>query len=83
MKYPSTPELIGAVEEIDKNGDINPIGDKIVGISVYREKNNLDGRVDIDVREMKKSHSNLVIRLQLPELMAALSCATLNAERED
>jgi hypothetical protein len=81
MKYPKTPELIGEVEEIDKDGNSNPKGDKILGICVRQDKSRRDGEVNIDVRGLGKN-ANLVIRVDLPELMTALHYAILNADRD-
>ncbi len=80
MKYPNNPELIASVESINADADVIYLGDKIVGIQVRQDDSNKDGMVDIDVRAFDKRGA-LVIRIPLPELMAALSCATLHAER--
>lgn len=83
MKFPKTPEVIATVDAINADGDEANYGDRIIGIQVRQDKNTRDGIVDIDVRELDKKLGSLIIRLPLPELMAALSCATLNAERDD
>lgn len=82
MKYPNNPEVIATLETVDSDGEISYIGDKVVGIQVRQSGRERDGMVDIDVRDFGKKHLNLVIRISYPELMAALACAALNAERD-
>lgn len=81
-KYKTRPELISRVRTVTENGDDKPIGDKVTGIQIQCDKQNPNGLVQIDVREFKGS-DNLIVEIELPELIAALSMATLNAERED
>ncbi len=83
MSYPNNPEVIATVETIDTEGESTYLGDRIVGIQVRTDKQWVDGVVDLDVREFdRKRDSNLVLRIALPELMAALSRATLNADKD-
>lgn len=80
MKYPSTPEVIATVTGLNKYGEETNYGDVITGISVAIESASRDGEVTIDLRDVFKNES-LIIRLQLPELMAALTSAILHSER--
>lgn len=79
-KYPNNPELIATLRAIDGNGDEDYLGDKLIGVQVQQDKRNRNGLVQIDVRDFKRG-TNLIIEIELPELAAALSLATLNAER--
>jgi hypothetical protein len=79
-KYKSNPELIAQLRTVDPDGADSHIGDRVAGIQVQQDKNNVAGLVQIDVHDFKRNE-NLVIEIELPELMAALSLATLNAER--
>lgn len=82
MKNPRTPELIASIDVINDGND-EQLGDRIVGISVRQDKElHSEGTVDIDIRGLDNKHENLVIRLSLPELVAAIATATLNADRE-
>lgn len=82
MKYQDCPELIATVETIDCDGDATYAGEKIIGIGVRQDSSmHREGTVDIDVRDFKRGVS-LVIRLPLPELVAAIATATLNAQRD-
>ncbi len=76
MSYPNNPEVIATVETIDTEGENAYLGDRIVGIQVRTDKQWTDGVVDIDVRKFDRKGGNLVLRIALPELMAALSRAT-------
>ncbi len=82
MSYPNNPEVIATIETIDTNGNDNRLGDRIVGVQVRTDKQWVDGVVDLDVREFDRKRGNLVLRIALPELMAALSRATLNADKD-
>lgn len=81
MKYPNNPEIVVTVDMIDGDGDEVNMGDRIAGVQVRQSKSERDGIVDLDIRGFKGS-KNLVVRIPLPELIAALSCATMNAERD-
>ena len=83
MSHPSNPEVIASATFIDQDGNDDYLGDRIVGIQVRTDRQYADGVVDIDVREFnRKKDINLVLRISLPELMAALSRATLNADKD-
>ena len=78
-RYKDCPELIGTVRLIDGDGEEKYLGDKVVGIQVNDDH---DGLVQIDVRSFK-GNDNFVIEIELPELVAALSLATYNANKTD
>ena len=80
-KYKSNPEVIATLRMVTADGNDEPIGDKVTGIQVLQNKQNSSGLVQIDVRDYK-GRGSLVIEIELPELTAALSIATLNAERD-
>lgn len=61
------------------DGETSSYGDLIIGVSVSVSDLNREGEVCIDIRDIFKKE-NLVVRLQLPELLAALASATLNAD---
>lgn len=82
MRYPNCPEVIATVETVDADGNDSLIGDRVLGIQVRQSSGDRDGIVDLDLREFGPKHLNLVIRIGLPELMVALSCATLNADHD-
>jgi hypothetical protein len=79
-KYKDCPELIATLREVTSVGDDNPIGDRVTGIQVRVEKQRAP-IVQLDVRDYRKRNS-LVIEIELSELTAALSLATLNAEKD-
>lgn len=82
MKYPNSPEIIASIEAVNKDGDTFDYGDHIMSVSVRQDKGtSRDGTVDIDIRNWTKKE-NLIIRIPLPELFAALASATLNADRD-
>ena len=83
MNCPNCPEIIAHIDRIDTAGNDESLGDKIIGVQVRQTKNQRDGTLDIDIRNLDRKTGNLVIRIPLPELMAAISCATLNSDRED
>lgn len=78
----SNPELIASLRIVDKDANDQSVGDKITGIQVMQDDGHPDGYVQIDVRDFRRG-DNLVIEIELPELMSALSLATLNATRDD
>lgn len=83
MKYYDTPELIGLVERIDADGESSLEGDRIIGVHVKQDSGqHREGTVTIDIREFDRKHGNIVVRLSLPDLVAAIATATLNADRE-
>jgi hypothetical protein len=82
MKYPGNPEIIADIQSIDTEGEAESYGDKIIGISVEIGKNiNQTGEVTFDVRDFYKKEA-LTIRVQLADLLLAISSATLHANRE-
>jgi hypothetical protein len=80
-KYKTCPEIIAQLRTVNRDGEDNQLGDKVTGIQVKQDKNNDGGLVQIDVRDFKRGE-NLVVEIELPELMAALAMATLNADRD-
>ena len=81
-KYEGQPELIAQLRTVNQDGEDNPLGDKVTSIQILQGKQNKNGLVQLDVRDFKKG-VNLIVEIELPELVAALSLATLHAERED
>lgn len=81
IKYKDCPEVISTVREITDKGNDLPIGDKVTGIQVRIEGKNKPAVAQLDVRDFKKQ-SSLVVEIELSELMAALSLATLNADKD-
>lgn len=81
-KYEGQPELISQLRTVNKDGEDNPLGDKVTSIQILQDKQNRNGLVQLDVRDFKKG-VNLIVEIELPELVAAISMATLNSERDD
>lgn len=79
-KYRNNPELIAQLRTVSQDGDENHLGDKVTSIQILQNKRNPDGLAQIDVRDFKRG-VNLIVEIELPELSAAISLATLNAER--
>jgi hypothetical protein len=77
-RFSNAPEVIGTVSEIIGD-DEKTYGDKVIGVSV-RVVNGV-AVAKLDVRELKRSHW-IEIEIELSELVAAVSLATLNAEKE-
>ena len=80
-KHKECPELIANVREVTSEGDGMTIGDRVTGIQVRVEGKDMPAVAQIDVRDFRK-RSSLVVEIELSELMAALSLATLNAEKD-
>lgn len=83
MKYYETPEVIGQVEEHRKgsNSDPMPIGDRIVGITIFRDDDQRrEGELQIDIRQYDRTRDNIVIKLPLLEVMAAITTAAIHRE---
>jgi hypothetical protein len=80
IKYNDCPELISTIREVTPEGDDVPMGDRVTGIQVRVEGKNKPAIAQMDIRDYKK-RSSLVIEIELSELMAALSVATLNADK--
>lgn len=74
----STAEIIGSVSGL-KGEDSEYYGDRVVGVSV--EEVNGVPLAKLEVRELKKNES-FEIEIELAELVAAISLATFNAEKE-
>jgi len=81
-KHRNSPELIAQLRTVNQEGDDNSLGDKVTSIQILQNKQNPNGLVQIDVRDFKRG-VNLIVEIELPELSAALSLATLNAERDN
>lgn len=81
IKYKSCPEIIARIRIVDEEGDDCLSADKVTGIQVRQDKHNEGGLVQIDVRDYKRGE-NLIVEIELAELMAALTMATLNADRD-
>lgn len=81
-RYPKAPELIATVRYIEKDDD-DSLGDVVAGIQVLSDSGKAIAQIDlrqIDLNPAKNS-DNLLIEIELHELVAALSLATLNSER--
>lgn len=82
-RYPETPEIISSVTYLE-NDEEGLIGDVVTGIHVNSEDGKAVVKIDlrqIDLREAKNS-DHLMVEIELHELIAALSLATLNADRD-
>jgi hypothetical protein len=83
MKYTNQPEVAASTWRVDKSGSDCDHADRVVGVSVYQSKmGKNEGVIQIDVRDLNKNTPNLVIEFCLYELVAAISKATLNADRD-
>lgn len=80
-KYKDCPELIATVREVTSEGEDLPIGDRVTGIHVRVKGKNKPAVAQLDVRDFRK-RSSIVVEIELSELMAALSLATLNADKD-
>ncbi len=83
MKYKATPELIATVRYVDEDGDDHYHGSGIITGVEVREDNDCP-IVQLDLRAIKikqpKGSTHLVIEIELHELVAAISIATMNSE---
>ena len=78
-KHKSTPELVATCRTVNTDGNDNYIGDKLVGIQIEPRKAGETAVVQIDIRDFR-AKTNLVVEIELAELVAAISQATLHAE---
>lgn len=83
MKYPSNPTVVGTIKKIDKDGNDEYLGDKVITLGVRQEKENQDGHINIDINDFDKKETAITIEISLPELISAISCATLNADHSE
>jgi hypothetical protein len=81
-KYKAQPEVISSIRYVNQNGDERIVGDRVTSLAAYQTKTQPDGYLQIDIRGMGRNE-NMLIEIELHELVAALSLATLNAERQD
>jgi hypothetical protein len=79
-KYPKCPDVIADLRGVNRDGDDTGMGARIVGIQILRDSRNQNSIAQIDIRDFKPGE-NLIVEIELPELAAALSLATLHAER--
>lgn len=79
MKYPANPELISSVKEVNGDGDDKIYPDLVTGISI--QMGNGVGIAQLDLKGFKRN-TNLIIEIELAELVAAISSASLNADKE-
>jgi hypothetical protein len=77
-RYSASPELIASSRIVDQDGENTNVKDLVTSIEVRKVKEG-PAIVQIDMRGFKKNQ-NLVIEVELAELVAALSHATVNAE---
>ena len=74
----NNPEVIGSVRKVTEAGDDICLGDRVVGIQVMKKESGA-ALVQLDVRQFGKN-VNLIVEIELPEIVTALSVATLHAE---
>lgn len=78
----NNPELIAQVDTIDSNGDEVSNQILIVGVGVRQNKDaDINGTVDLDIRNYTKSRKCIIVRLPLQELLKAVGIAALCANR--
>ena len=82
MQFPSTPEVIVAVNALTKRGRERHYGDRIAGVSVKQPHHAREGFVQIDIRAFDGATTNLTVRVGLPELLAAIASAAINRDSE-
>ncbi len=80
-KYRNNPELIARLRTVNRVGDDIDLGEKVTGIQILQNDQNPNGVAQIDVHDFKRG-VNLLVEIELCELSAAISLATLNAERD-
>ena len=80
-KYQSQPEVIASIRHVNQDGDERITGDRVTSLAVYQSKSQPEGFLQIDIRGMGRNE-NMLIEIELHEFVAALSLATLNAERQ-
>ena len=76
-RFKETPELIGRIELLNAECETNYLGNRVVGIQVIKKGS--EPVAQLDVRSFKGGN-NLIVEIELGELVAALSQATLHAE---
>ncbi len=83
MRYLESPEIISHVRTVNSEGDDFHIGDRVLGVQVKMDDGiSRDGTVQLDLRDFdRKRQDNLVIEVSLPDLMAAITTATLNRDK--
>lgn len=79
-RYKDCPEIISTLREINSEGDDLGVGDRVMGVQVRIEGKEKPAIVQLDVRNFKKQN-NLILEVELSELVAAISVATLNADK--
>lgn len=79
-RYTKTPEIIGTVTTIDKNGNDEYVGDRVVGISAKKSERGV-GSISLDIRDIEKE-SCIQVSVELTEILSAIGQATLNATAE-
>jgi hypothetical protein len=79
-RYKKCPEFLANVRFVNKDGDDSNHADKVAAIQVFADKERPEGFAQIEVRELMGKC--LVVEIELPELIAALSLATLNADHD-
>ncbi len=83
MPHDKQPELIAQTNIVSGDGNESCEGSSIVSVAVYQDKDSQRrGEVQLVVHDYNGDADDLIVRLPLPELMAALGLATLNAERD-
>lgn len=81
MRYPANPELVVSTEIIDQEGDGRLNSDRVAAIAVsIGNKMDQNGQLQLEIRDYPKKGEILVIRASLPDVMAAITSATLNRE---
>jgi len=82
MSYQNNPELVAGCNFVGKQGKDDCIGDRVCGVAVFQNKNRPFGFIQLDFRDWDGKNTNLVIEMDLPEFIAAISRATLNRDSD-
>jgi hypothetical protein len=81
VRYKHAPEVISSLKTINAQGEDAYLGDHVTAMDVLRSKTGGPGIARIEIRNFKKEDC-LIVEIELPELVAAISTATLNAVEE-
>lgn len=83
MKYYENPEMIAVTKVVDTSGNEDFLGDKILSVAVNKDRDvAFEGTAVFDLRKYNKKGDSILIEVSLPDLMKAITAATLNANRE-
>ena len=80
MKFYATPQLIAQARIVDANGEDKCLGDKIVNLMALKdESRSFEGTIQIDLHDYPQKGKNLILEVSMPELLAAIGSAAINA----